>query len=296
MPLNNAQIKAEWGPKCATQDQLTKKQFLGIWVTIRKEIVEAVECMAFIMAWYNWAPEGPDTGAMNCRLRTGSTTELSNHSWGTAIDIDWLQNGYGKTLVTNMPRAMVDEIVAMRTNSGHQVWRWGGDWDGNPATGHSVYDAMHYEICCTKAQIATGIAGFDFSPTVPDPVRPPIEQPKEWDETVTEAEFDAKMAAGFEALEKRLVAQLAGGNAGYDSRLYVVGISDINTVRVPTLQASFDPVTGKWYGGKVAFVMDEEKDLPDLRDNGIIHPTKKIVHVAGSDEAKRLLTWPTVVI
>ena len=45
-----------------------------------------------------------------------------------------------------------DEILAIRTKNGKQVWRWGGHYTTNR-------DAMHYEIVCTPADLATGIKG-----------------------------------------------------------------------------------------------------------------------------------------
>ena len=58
-----------------------------------------------------------------------------------------------------MPRKMVDEIEALRTNSGKQVFRWGGDWDGDNIEDDRTFDAMHFEIACTPTDIASGIAG-----------------------------------------------------------------------------------------------------------------------------------------
>ena len=57
---------------------------------------------------------------------------------------------------------MVDEIKAIRTNNGVNVFRWGGDYSGNK-------DAMHYEIVASPAEIATGIAtGSQPIPTPED--------------------------------------------------------------------------------------------------------------------------------
>src|SRR5262249_23169773 len=53
-------------------------------------------------------------------------------------------------LVTDMPKAMVNDILAIRTNNGQQLWGWGGNY-------RSAKDAMHFEIVCAPADVATGI-------------------------------------------------------------------------------------------------------------------------------------------
>jgi hypothetical protein len=61
-------------------------------------------------------------------------------------DYDWNRNPYGDTLVTNMPQGMIDEILAIRTVGGHNVFRWGGYYSGskdamvNPNTTHSLLE------------------------------------------------------------------------------------------------------------------------------------------------------------
>ena len=63
--------------------------------------------------------------------------ELSIHSWGAALDINWDKNPMTKmVLVSDMPEAFVQAF----RNRG---WNWGGDW-------HSSKDAMHF-------QYATGV-------------------------------------------------------------------------------------------------------------------------------------------
>lgn len=90
----------------------------------------------------------------------------------------WLLTGnsnpYGAELKTDMPRAMVDEITAIRTHGGLPVWRWGGSYHGNK-------DAMHFEIVASPAELAAGIQGQPtpvvvHAPANPDPTRPPIEE------------------------------------------------------------------------------------------------------------------------
>jgi hypothetical protein len=79
-------------------------------------------------------PGGPERPWRAWRLQLPTNNgrlETFPHSYGIAADINPSRNPYGKELITDMPRAMVEEIEALRTNSGKQVFRWGGDWDGD---------------------------------------------------------------------------------------------------------------------------------------------------------------------
>lgn len=87
--------------------------------------------------------EADNTSAFNCRLRTGSATEFSQHSYGTAIDLNPLENPYVTTAGTTaharsvpyLDRAVVAPGVV--TADGPAVaafagigWGWGGTWSG----------------------------------------------------------------------------------------------------------------------------------------------------------------------
>jgi hypothetical protein len=63
-----------------------------------------------------------------------------------------------------MPRAMVNAVLAVRTNQGLPVWRWGGNYTGNK-------DAMHYELVCSPAELAAGIKWSTVPGSAPpDPI------------------------------------------------------------------------------------------------------------------------------
>lgn len=71
-------------------------------------------------------------GAYTFRLKRGGST-LSNHSWGSAIDLDPANNGFGRVWKPNtsmMPMAVVEIFKA-------RGWGWGGLW--------GTADAMHFE-------------------------------------------------------------------------------------------------------------------------------------------------------
>lgn len=120
---------------------------------------------------------GPGSGAVNCRPITGGIGySLHAYAWqapftwwngrtfkvGLADDINPAKNPYGPRLVTDMPRAMVDGITAVRTKNGKQAWVWGGYFTPN-------HDAMHYQIGCGPVDLASGIDPATLPPTTPPP-------------------------------------------------------------------------------------------------------------------------------
>lgn len=71
-------------------------------------------------------------GAYNFRLKRGGSS-LSNHSWGSAIDLDPARNGFGRRWRPDA--GMISpEVVALFAAEG---WTWGGKW--------STPDAMHFQ-------------------------------------------------------------------------------------------------------------------------------------------------------
>ncbi len=97
--------------------------------------------------------EADNTSAFNCRAVTGGT-KWSNHSYGTAIDINPLENPYisrsghiahraslkyrKRAHIGPHPRSVIvrgDTIIRVFKNKG---WRWGGDW-------RRVKDYQHFD-------------------------------------------------------------------------------------------------------------------------------------------------------
>lgn len=71
-------------------------------------------------------------GGFNFRVKRGGQT-LSIHSWGAAIDLDPVRNGFGRRYregMGMMPLAVVEIFAA-------EGWIWGGRW--------SRPDAMHFQ-------------------------------------------------------------------------------------------------------------------------------------------------------
>lgn len=92
------------------------------------------------------------TASFNCRLATGSSSTLSQHSYGWAIDINPLQNPYvrndGAVLrAIALPfrnrslhrKGMIHEGDVVVRSFARIGWEWGGHW-------HTLKDYMHFSL------------------------------------------------------------------------------------------------------------------------------------------------------
>ena len=164
--LSQSGIARAWGPPCRGPYARISLHGTGR-VTVKASIVEATKALNAILVRYNYRTQAHHTGAMNCRKKVGGSG-WSNHSYGTAIDINWQRNPYSSRLRTDMPLSMPRDICRIRTNNGRQVWNWGGYWRGSK-------DAMHYEIVCSPRDLATGINWGTVSGRVPSRIpAPPV--------------------------------------------------------------------------------------------------------------------------
>lgn len=150
MALSTTALRQAWAPACRSKGKVFLPAYDALDAGLRK---------------HQYKVRSADSGAYNCRKITGGSG-YSLHAYGPAysftfwngvkfstslaVDINWQSNPYGPRLITDMPRAMIDDIVAIRTNNGRQVWGWGGYYRGNK-------DAMHFEIVCSPGDLATGI-------------------------------------------------------------------------------------------------------------------------------------------
>jgi hypothetical protein len=75
-------------------------------------------------------------GSFVPRFKRGSTTSLSNHTWGTAFDINEAKNPLGATPPIVGTPGSVRELVQIANSLG---WFWGGHY-------HMRLDGMHFEL------------------------------------------------------------------------------------------------------------------------------------------------------
>lgn len=159
----DARRRQAWGPPC--RPLLKPVIIAGRQYLCDVAVVPAFNLLEQIRARHGFRQEGSDTGFYNCRrMRHDPNLPFSPHAWARALDWDWLSNPASSKLITNMPRPMIDELLRVKTVSGAYVFVWGGDWDRNPRTGHTYYDAMHWEVQAHPLDLATGIIGASFPP------------------------------------------------------------------------------------------------------------------------------------
>lgn len=165
----DARRRAAWGPPCDVT--FASVVIDGRTFKVERRVKDAFDVWEQMRAKYLYHLEGPDTGFYNCRrMRHDPKLPYSPHAWATALDVNWLENPAGSRLVSNIPKLMVIELQQIKTASGAYVFMWGGDWDRNPRTGHTYYDAMHWAVIAHPLDLATGIvvSGFITSPpTIP---------------------------------------------------------------------------------------------------------------------------------
>ena len=126
-------------PNCAPSSRIvTVRRADGVRFGIHRDLADLV---AILMneterRGYNIRPG--DTGGYACRPVAGTRT-ASNHSWGTAVDINWRTNPRrsDRRFQSDMPKWMVDLWVG-------QGFRWGGRWRWP--------DPMHFEFTGTAAE------------------------------------------------------------------------------------------------------------------------------------------------
>jgi len=78
-------------------------------------------------------------GGFYPRYQAGSTTRLSNHSWGTAFDINATWNGWGKKPAAIGQTGCLLPLVPIAEQHG---FAWGGFF--------STLDGMHFEVAALK--------------------------------------------------------------------------------------------------------------------------------------------------
>jgi hypothetical protein len=144
---STSQLRSLWGPPCRVA-KITISLYGTGRVTVDRRIAQPVYEFNRCLARHRYASIYAQTGAYVCRDIAG-TGEYSLHAYATAIDLNWLRNGQGRYASTDLPAALVRDIESIRTNSGAQVWFWGGHWD-RP-------DYMHIKIEASPAEIASGI-------------------------------------------------------------------------------------------------------------------------------------------
>jgi hypothetical protein len=148
-----------WGPGCDPAVIVAKNWVITSGkIQCHKNAIRAFRALGRIMVRRGYVIRRDVTGCYNCRPITGGTAP-SAHSQAIALDVNWDTNPYRlDKVVTDVPRALVEEVQSLTTDQGVKAFRWGGDWDGRPDTRQSNYDAMHWEIICTPEEMRAGFS------------------------------------------------------------------------------------------------------------------------------------------
>lgn len=160
---STSHLRQAWAPACTGPFARVALHGDGT-IMVRATTVEAWNALNTCLIAHDYRTRKADTGAYNCRRITGGTG-YSLHAYGIAADLNWQTNPYGPRLATDMPSALIDAVKRIRTRNGQRVFRWGGDYATNK-------DAMHFEIICDPADLATGIDATTLpgsTPVTPDP-------------------------------------------------------------------------------------------------------------------------------
>lgn len=169
-----ADIRAVWKTYECNEDELVQIVFGPDRIRVAPPTTLAWEALAAVLLYHNYAIRSKDTDSYNCRHIKNSTTK-SLHAFGIALDINWTTNPYldhtGERPVrfsskdtqeeraedvrlgiadTDMTKDMIDDVLAIQTKKGSQVFNWGGNWK-------TIKDAMHFEIAVTPVDLASGI-------------------------------------------------------------------------------------------------------------------------------------------
>jgi hypothetical protein len=159
--------------ECA-EDKLVVIPFGPDKIRVAPPTTAAWEALAAVLLHHNYKIRTTDTDSYNCRNIKGSS-EKSLHSFGIALDINWTSNPFkdhigSRTVIfsdqdtqderaedvrlgradTDMTQKMINDVLAVRTKNGLQVFEWGGNW-------LTVKDAMHFEIDVAPEDLETGI-------------------------------------------------------------------------------------------------------------------------------------------
>lgn len=147
---STAELRSAWAPAC--RPRLIKYRAPnGVEYPqgIDSRCKEAFDALHAVFGAWGYVLRTPGCWGYLCRSITGGSG-YSLHAYGIPLDVNAPANPYGPRLVTDMPRAMVEAGLAIRTKGGHQVFGWGGNYRRNK-------DAMHWEVVASPAELALGI-------------------------------------------------------------------------------------------------------------------------------------------
>lgn len=149
-------LRRWWADWACDTSKMERVSFPGVertWdLMVADASVLAWEVFARIMVENSYLFRETAGGTYKCRT-IGSSSKMSLHSYGLALDLNPRHNPQGYPVVHNYPQTFIDDIEALKTNNAKSVFTWGGRWSASTPP-----DPMHWQIDCKPSDIATGIA------------------------------------------------------------------------------------------------------------------------------------------
>lgn len=157
-----------WSANDITKTQVYEVPGTTLRIRLRKG--DAGFLLVNLTSWFHSAVEPIDEGQLDDwgyaeRTVRGSTTSVSNHASGTAIDLNALRHPLG---VRNTFTDEQERRIRARLRLYEGCIRWGGDYQNRP-------DEMHFEIVRSPAEVARVAAKLR----------------KDWLTMATQAEYEA---------------------------------------------------------------------------------------------------------
>ena len=144
--------------------------------TVRLRFGSPGELLTLWAAWFHEEIEDIEVGVFDDwgyaeRPIRGSSTTLSNHASGTALDLNATRHPLGVPTTRTFTDAQIRKIRA-RLRDFDGCIRWGGDYTGRP-------DAMHFEINASVEKCDATLKKIKTPATPPAPPEEPDMEPKQ---------------------------------------------------------------------------------------------------------------------
>jgi len=174
MTRSTQELRGLWKAFECKEAKMEKVPFGPDRIRVAPGTADSWAALAAVMAHHGYAIRTTDTDSYNCREAKGANGR-SLHSFGIALDVNWKTNPWrdhgGERAPrfsakatqderaedvrrgladTDMTKAMIDDVLAVRTRKNVRVFEWGGNWK-------SVKDAMHFELDLSPDELAEGI-------------------------------------------------------------------------------------------------------------------------------------------
>jgi hypothetical protein len=126
----------------------------SIVLRIDKRGIPGWRALRYWIAHYNFRVKKSQTGSYSCRAIKNGTgvNKWSNHSWGTAADVNYTDYPIGRRIYSGDPLYNIGvraESSIRLMSTGGPVFVWGNKWS-NP-------DPMHFQICAPAAEVVKGV-------------------------------------------------------------------------------------------------------------------------------------------